>query len=120
GRDAHTLLRNEPFIRYDRTTPTGQMVDRYLRDHDIHPHERMELDGASAIAAVVARGLGVAIVPAWSTRRMAGDSLIPLPLPGQPKTRPIGLVWDRNGPRRKLIDVLLQEARSALGDCCIP
>src|SRR5690606_11927962 len=45
GRDAHTLLRNEPFIRYDRTTPTGQMVDRYLRDHDIHPHERMELDG---------------------------------------------------------------------------
>lgn len=114
GHDAHALLRSQPFIRYDRSSPTGQMVDRYLRAHDIHPNDRIELDSASAIAAVVARGLGVAVVPAWSARRLTDHSLIRLPLPGQSQARPIGLVWDSGGPRMALIDLLLQEARLAL------
>ena len=111
GDDAQRLLRSQPFIRYDRTTPTGQMVDAYLRDRGILPQERLEVNGAFAIASVVASGLGVAIIPASSAAGLRDPGLAQLPLPGDPEARPIGLVWDRSCPRIQLVDLLLREAR---------
>ena len=63
GGEAHALLAREPFIRYDRKEWGGQQVERYLRAAGIVPHERMELGHLSAIAHMVGRGLGVALVP---------------------------------------------------------
>ncbi|AEI82447.1 hypothetical protein CNE_BB1p10390 (plasmid) [Cupriavidus necator N-1] len=42
--DPLELLAREPFIRYDRSVLGGQLVERYLREHDIVPRERLELD----------------------------------------------------------------------------
>ncbi|NYT64339.1 LysR family transcriptional regulator, partial [Alcaligenaceae bacterium] len=39
--DAHELLQNEPFIRYTRSVTGGQLADRYLRDHALHPKQRL-------------------------------------------------------------------------------
>jgi DNA-binding transcriptional LysR family regulator len=50
GRQAHELLRSEPFIRYDRSVLGGKMADRYLRDQGIRPRQRLEIDGLMAIA----------------------------------------------------------------------
>jgi len=36
-RDAHTLLREEPFIRYNRTLGGGKQADTYLRKAGIVP-----------------------------------------------------------------------------------
>ncbi|WP_341829794.1 LysR family transcriptional regulator [Burkholderia gladioli] len=81
GRDAHQLLRAEPFIRYDRNVLGGQLVERYLRDHDLHPRQRLEIDGLLAIAALVDKGLGVSLLPDWPSLWTSGLAIARIALP---------------------------------------
>jgi DNA-binding transcriptional LysR family regulator len=62
GDDAHALLREEPYIRYDRNTYGGRIADRYLRAHEIQPTVRFELTSLSAILFILLIGL------VWMTR----------------------------------------------------
>lgn len=113
GRDAHELLRTQPFIRYDRSVLGGQLADRYLRDHGIVPQQRLEIDGLMAIAALVDQGLGVALLPDWSSMWSANYALARIPLPGRAPVRRIGLVWQTHGPRALLARTFLEEAQKA-------
>ena len=63
GDDWRALLREQPFIRYDRSSFGGRQVDRFLRSHSIVPRESMEVDDIAGMAALVGRGLGVALLP---------------------------------------------------------
>jgi DNA-binding transcriptional LysR family regulator len=112
GRSAHDLLRTEPFIRYHRPTPVGMMVDRYLQSQGIRPNERLEVDGAMAIAALVDEGLGVSLLPDWSSQWTRGLSVARIPLPPPVPARPIGLLWSAKGPHAALAQAFLQEARA--------
>nr|WP_282563419.1 LysR substrate-binding domain-containing protein [Rhizobium sp. RCAM05973] len=63
GDDWQTLLREQPFIRYDRSSFGGRQVDRFLRSHAITPNESVEIDDIAALLALVGQGLGVALLP---------------------------------------------------------
>jgi DNA-binding transcriptional LysR family regulator len=65
-RDPHAILRSEPFIRNERNTWAGRLVDGYLRHVGIRPQERFELAGIDLIAVLVARGLFWTTVAHWS------------------------------------------------------
>lgn len=92
------LAISHPFIRYDRNQWGGQIVDRYLRRHNLRVRERLELDALDAIAALVDRGLGVAIVPDWAPPWPAGLALDKHPLPDcEPRT--VGVIWGQSGAR---------------------
>ncbi len=108
--DPHLTLQTEPILRYDRNSVGGQIAESYLRHHGITPHQRCELDGLGAIAALVDRGLGVSLVPNWTTRPPSDLSLArwPLPLPFQ--MRLVGLIWRRSSVRLRLIQAFLQVA----------
>ena len=112
--DPHTLLAEQPFIRYDRHEWGGRKADEYLRRAGITPHERLELNALNAIAVMVDRGLGVSLVPDWATPWPAGIDVarLPLPLPSEP--RRIGLVWSRASVRQRLVSVLLEESKTCL------
>jgi DNA-binding transcriptional LysR family regulator len=112
GRAAHELLRSEPFIRYDRSVWGGQLADRYLRDHDIRPHERLEIDGLMAIAALVDQGLGVSLLPDWSSLWSGGLSIARIALPGRAPVRRSGLIWQTRGAHASLSRALLREAEA--------
>jgi DNA-binding transcriptional LysR family regulator len=112
GRDAHELLRTEPFIRYDRTVWGGQLADRYLRDHGIRPQQRLEIDGLMAIAALVAEGLGVSLLPDWSSLWAGGLSLARITLPDRAPVRRSGLIWATRGAHASLSLALLREAEA--------
>jgi DNA-binding transcriptional LysR family regulator len=111
-RGAHELLRTEPFIRYHRTVPAGQMVDRYLRAHGIRPHERLEVDGAMAIAALVDEGLGVSLLPDRPSQWTRGLAVARIALPAPVPVRPIGLLWSMKGPHAALAQAFLREAHA--------
>ncbi len=67
-RRARAAAHAQPFIRYDRSVLGGQLADRYLRDHRIVPHQRLEMDSLLGVAALVEqRDLGVALLPDWSS-----------------------------------------------------
>jgi DNA-binding transcriptional LysR family regulator len=63
GDDWRALLREQPFIRYDRSSFGGRQVERFLRSHSIDPNEAIEIDDIAGMAALVGRGLGVALLP---------------------------------------------------------
>lgn len=110
--DAHALLRVEPFIKYDRRIWGGRLADRYLRERDIQPHVRLEIDGLMTIATFVSRGFGISLLPDWAPMRVPHLPLTRIRLPGTAPIRRIGLLRTVRGPRAKLVDSLLQHAIS--------
>lgn len=106
--DPLEVIRRHPFIRYDRNQWGGQIVDRFLRQQGLKVREWLELDALDAIAALVSRGLGIAIVPDWAPPWPEGLRLGKLPLAGA-GSRQTGVLWNRSGARiaavRAFVDV---------------
>jgi len=63
GKDWRKLLLAQPFLRYDRKSFGGRLVERFLRDMQIGVNESIELDDIQGLVQLVAQGLGVALVP---------------------------------------------------------
>lgn len=110
GRNALDLLGSEPFIRYDHRLWSGQIASRYLDSKGIVPRERLELDGLEAIAVLVSRGLGVSLVPDWSTPWPEGLDLSKLELPDDRPMRTMGMMWPRASRRLPLVHALIAMA----------
>lgn len=115
GQDPLALLASEPLIRYDRAMWGGRLADRYLRDRQIRPHERIEIDALSAVAVLVHQGLGVSLVPDWTPPWPEGLQIVRLALPPPVPVRRMGLVWTAQGPRAGLARALLQQAQAVWG-----
>ncbi|MGE8319876.1 MAG: LysR family transcriptional regulator [Comamonas sp.] len=115
--DPHELLRRQPLIRYDRTLGGGQMVERYLRAAQIVPHERFELSSLVAIAMMVDKGLGVALVPDTALAWPDGQGVVRLALPQmQTEVRRFGVIWLRASARLPLIHHLVDCARAVVAE----
>ncbi len=112
GADPHELLRTQPFIRYDRSVLGGQLADRYLRDQHIVPQQRLEIDSLLGVAALVDQGLGVALLPDWSSMWSTRYALARIPLPGRAPVRRVGVVWQAQGPRAPLAEAFLRECKT--------
>ena len=114
GRDPHALLASEPFIRPRRNSWVGQMVEGYLRHAGIRPRDRFELDTLEAIAVMVDRGLGVALMHDWAPPWPEGLSLLKLPVPDNQFGRSLGLIWNRTSVRIRIVRAFLEVATEAL------
>ncbi|MEI2415429.1 LysR substrate-binding domain-containing protein [Orrella sp. JC864] len=110
--DALELLRTQPFIRYDRSVLGGQLADRYLRDHGIVPRQRLEIDSLLGVAALVDQGLGVALLPDWSSLWSTNYALARIALPDRAPVRRVGLVWLAQGPRGLLAEAFLDQCQA--------
>ena len=103
------LLKSEPFIRYDRTSFGGRLVDRFLRRARLNVHDVLELDELQAIAQLVARGIGIALIPDTAGLGKWPAGVAALPLDEATFHREIGLV---QRPRHSR-----QAVAAALADC---
>ncbi|WMD18812.1 LysR family transcriptional regulator [Achromobacter seleniivolatilans] len=106
------LLATQPFIRYDRASFGGRVVDIFLKKHRINVHEAVELDEIEAIANMVRHGLGVALLPQLRRLDMTGLRLVPL---GELAFhRDIGIIgrlpFDPGSVREKMAECLLAAA----------
>lgn len=63
GDDPLQLLREQPFVRYDRGSFGGRQVTQFLKEQHIHTQPALELDELDAIVKMVRSGLGVSLVP---------------------------------------------------------
>lgn len=96
--DPLEMLGLYPFIRYDRNQWGGQIVERFLRERSLKVTEWLELDALDAIAGLVSRGLGVAIVPDWAPPWPEGLRLRKISLPDA-GGRQTGVLWNLSGAR---------------------
>ena len=121
--EVHQLLRTQPFIRYERKHWGGQQVERYLRQAGIVPQERMELGHLAAIADMVGRRLGVALVPDTGLPADCAARVVKRPLPAATPTRRLGLLWLRPSPHEQAIRLLgtaLQDATQTVAPPPVP
>lgn len=108
------LLQSQPFIRFDRSQHTGQMVDRTLRRLRVTPHEVLELNTIESIVELVRSGLGLAVLPRLRDGRWAADPrLRVLALPNA-EARQIGLAQRRESPSAPAIAALVREIQAPL------
>jgi len=96
--DWRALLKSEPFVRYDRNSFGGRLVERWLRKQRINVQDVVELDELQAIVELVGRGVGVALVPQAAALRIPKTVAV-LPLDGEVPAREIGYVERAAGER---------------------
>ncbi|CAB3676795.1 HTH-type transcriptional activator CmpR [Achromobacter spanius] len=108
------LLATQPFIRYDRASFGGRVVDIFLKKHRINVHEAVELDEIEAIASMVRHGVGVALLP--QLRGLDTTGLRLLPLGDHAFQREIGIIgrlpFDAGSVREKMAECLAEAASS--------
>jgi DNA-binding transcriptional LysR family regulator len=109
--DPIALLKRETLIRYDRRGWGGQLVDGWVSTNAPVARSRIELDALDGIEAMVAAGLGVAIVPDWQGRSRAVPGVVTIALPSAP-VRQVGLFARRFSHRQELVELLTPTFRA--------
>jgi DNA-binding transcriptional LysR family regulator len=91
--DPLEILRNSPFIRFDRKTWTGRLIKDVLTQCKSTVIDEMELNSVEAIVEIVRQGFGISIVPQLANVNWARDrSLVVMHLPGVDVQRRVGLL----------------------------
>lgn len=111
GDDWRKVLREARFIRYDRSSYGGRIVERFLNGEGITPNESIEIDDIEALWALVEMGQGAAILPLTKGHPTpAGVRLLPLEPDGL--HRRIGILHSRTlqGPALAFVESLQEAA----------
>ncbi|BAO88111.1 LysR family transcriptional regulator [Caballeronia cordobensis] len=108
------LIESEPFIRYDRRSFGGRQVDLFLRKRRIAVRDSIEVDELPGIAQLVARGLGVALVPVSDGIGAWPRGAVALDLGDDGFHREIGLV-----ERARRLRTDEPDAAARLADCIV-
>lgn len=103
------------FIRFERNTWTGHLVDQTIRANKLNIKEGMELNSVEAIIELVRQGLGYSIVPqlaniAWDSDRQ----LVIKKLPGKTIYRKVGLLERKKNGRQNITQAIKQHFLSEL------
>lgn len=101
------VLAQCPFMRFDRTTWTGHLVNQALEQCRAQVNEGMELNSLEAIVELVRQGFGVSIVPRLANVRWAEDQALKVvSLPRVTVQRHVGLLERRRHSRQHLTQAI--------------
>jgi len=92
GRDWKRILVAEPFLRYDRHSFGGRAVAQFLDGAGIQVDDAVEMDEIGGLVQLVARGMGVALVPRCAPYFPLPDGVRAIGLGRDGVRRQIGLV----------------------------
>jgi len=114
--DLGSLFRERPFIRYDRRSHGGHLVDRFLKRHGLWTMDSIEADEPSVILKMVSEGLGCSIIPGELVPVARTAGIMVVSLPGRPLVREIGILIRlaamNRQPAMTLIESLAAEAQA--------
>ncbi|MBL8323987.1 MAG: LysR family transcriptional regulator [Rubrivivax sp.] len=101
------MLAQCPFMRFDRRTWTGHLVDAALSQCRATVNEGMELNSVEAIVELVRQGFGISIVPRLANLQWQQDkALRVVPLPRVTVQRHVGLLERRRHGRQRFTQAL--------------
>lgn len=102
---AADILASAPFLRFDRHTWTGHLVNQVLARAGATVRDELELNSVEAIVALVRQGFGVSIVPRLANMQWRQDpELRVVPLAGNTIARRVGLLERRQHARMRLAE----------------
>ncbi len=107
-------LEGEAFVAFDESSPTGRIVERYLRRVGVSVRVVQRLDNVETMKRAVEVGTGIAIVPRCSVSREVEEGTLGAAALGEHGLeRPLGLIYRKgsalNSAAQKLIELLIEE-----------
>ena len=110
--DPFELLRSAPFLRFDRSTWTGDLVTRVLARARVVVNEGLEVNSVEAIVALVRQGYGVSIVPKLDNVQWQRDSQLKIiDIPGNALERKVGLLERTEHSRKQFTSAIKEHFR---------
>ena len=103
------LIQEQPFIRYDRNSFGGRLVDRFLREMHLTVQDVCEVDELDALIALVAEGVGVALVPQTEAKPDWPNNVTALDLGRETFTREIVVVHRPKEEVSIVVNALIQQ-----------
>lgn len=104
-----------PFIRFERNTWTGHLVDQTIKANKLSIQEGMELNSVEAIIELVRQGLGYSIVPQLANISWANDKQLSIQiLPGKTIYRKVGLLERKKHGRQNITKAIKHHFLSSL------
>lgn len=101
------ILRQAPFIRFDRQTWTGDLVRDVLTQCKVTACDEMELNSVEAIVEIVRQGFGISIVPQLANANWANDeALSVINLPDVHVERRVGLLERTRHSRMRFTEAI--------------
>jgi len=111
------ISNNLPFIRFERNTWTGHLVDQTIRANKMVIKESMELNSVEAIIELVRQGLGFAIVPRLANVAWEADKKLHISaLAGKTIFRKVGLLERKKHSRQNVTQIIKQHFLSILSN----
>jgi len=115
GSTIKELSNDLPFIRFERNTWTGHLVDQTIRASKLAVKEGMELNSVEAIIELVRQGLGYAIVPKLANISWDSDKQLQIAeLSGKTIFRKVGLLERKKHSRQNITQAIKQHFLSVL------
>lgn len=103
-----SLFASQPFIRFDRRTPTGVHIDKIMRGMHLVPNEFLELNSMLSIVELVRKNVGFTMAPLLKNFDWESDpGLCILHLPSRPVARRLGIL--ESGRRSHITGVVREE-----------
>ncbi len=103
------IVTARPFLRLNRKSGVGALIDDTLRRAGIAVSEAMELDSSESIVDLVAAGLGVGVVPSGRLSGTNMGKVRSIPFGTPPVKRQVVLIERQNNQRSDLAGILYQE-----------
>ena len=110
--NTHTQL---PFIRFERNTWTGHLVEQTIKVNKLKIKDGMELNSVEAIIELVRQGLGYSIVPKLANIAWTSDRQLKIQeLPGKTVYRKVGLLERKKHGRQNITQAIKERFLSTL------
>lgn len=107
-------LQKGPFLRLNRNSGLGSMIEKSFRQLRIKVNETMELDTSDSIVQMVLAKLGSGVVPMGRVSAEASRSLKIFPFAEPQMHRQVILVQRKNTPASELAQLLYQELKAQI------
>ena len=103
SKNSNNLSDQLPFIRFERNTWTGHLVEQTIRVNKLKIQDGMELNSVEAIIELVRQGLGYSIVPQLANISWSSDRKLKIQkLPGKTVYRKVGLLERKKHSRNNI------------------
>ncbi|MDP4797001.1 MAG: LysR substrate-binding domain-containing protein [Rhodospirillales bacterium] len=110
------VLMARPFLRLNRKSGVGALIDVTLRRSGVVVKEAMELDSSESIVGLVSAGLGVGVVPSSRLRGESAARIRTIPFGSPPVRRQVVLIERTNNQRSELAGIFYKELLMLTGE----
>ena len=109
------ILKSLPFIRFERKTWTGHLVDQTIKVNKLAINEGMEINSVEAIIELVRQGLGYSIIPQLANVDWKHDQRLRIhTLSGKTIYRKVGLLERKRHGRQSITAAIKAQFLSVL------